>query len=94
MLPNVAERKIDEANFARFFAKVVNKTSDTELLQLKLGSKLRLTSLTPRKKSILYVSLLQFDNAVKQRVSNLAGSLMNLTTHSIKINTKHIPVCP
>ena len=78
MLPNVARQDIEETSFEAFFTKIVNKTEDTALGQFRL-SKTGLSTLSQRKKSILYASLLQFDNSVKRRINRLTQSIMNST---------------
>jgi hypothetical protein len=78
MLPNVARQEIEESHFEQFFTKVVNKTYDTALNQFML-SKTGFSTLSQRKKSIFFASLLQFDTSVKRRINSLTQAIMNST---------------
>lgn len=79
LLPNIANAKSDESDFDLFFSKVVNKSQDLQLHELK-NSLEDIKRLPDRKKAILFTSLVQFNLSVQKRLTALAKAITNSTS--------------
>ncbi len=79
LLPAMTKPNYDQTHFDRFFAKYVNRSIDSEVDKLR-ASRTIIENLDDRKKSILYVSLVQFNLSVQKRLNTLCNVIRNVTS--------------